>query len=358
MRDNSVSIAKGIAIALVVLAHSGESEFADRYFGMFLVPLFLFMSGYCFKDKYLDDALTFIKKRFTGIYWPYLKWSILFLLLHNIFYHLNIYSDEYGYGGKTSILYTSADFVRRAISVATQMQGYEQLLGAYWFMKLLFVGSFIFYITLKIMKSNAWGALLLLALSVLLSILDWRLNYYFHIGTREFYAAFFLYVGYLYKKHQLSFHQRPWIWCLGVIMVVAGAQLWYTTMHNYDWWRILPHAFTCILAILTILCFSQYLARKVGNKSLKCMVFMGDHTMEVLTWHFLSMKLVSLMIIAIYALPIKRLPEFPVIGEYTYQGWWIAYLIVGIGIPLVWTYYYHLLKDRLIKYSSDKTLTS
>ena len=356
MRDKSVSLAKGIAIALVVLIHSIPPGFIASLGGIFVLSSFFFMSGYCFKDKYLDDALAFIKKRFTGIYWPYLKWSLLFLLLHNVFYHLHIYSDEYGYGGKTSVFYTSSDFVGKAISIATKMQGHEQLLGAYWFMKLLFVGSFIFYIALKVLKSKAWGALLLLALSVLLSTLDWKL-YYFNIGTREFYAAFFLYIGYLYKKHQLDFHQRPWIWCLAVILVVSGTQLWFTTMHNYDYWKILPHAFTVISATLTLLCFSQYLARKVENKSVKCMVFIGDHTMEVLTWHFLSMKLVSLIIITIYHLPIKRLSEFPVIEEYARQGWWIAYLIVGVAIPVIWTFYYHLFKDRLINNTFDKVHT-
>ena len=356
MRDKSVSLAKGIAIALVVLIHSIPPGFIASLGGIFVLSSFFFMSGYCFKDKYLDDALAFLKKRFTGIYWPYLKWSLLFLLLHNVFYHLHIYSDEYGYGGKTSVFYTSSDFVGKAISIATKMQGHEQLLGAYWFMKLLFVGSFIFYIALKVLKSKAWGALLLLALSVLLSTLDWKL-YYFNIGTREFYAAFFLYIGYLYKKHQLDFHQRPWIWCLAVILVVSGTQLWFTTMHNYDYWKILPHAFTVISATLTLLCFSQYLARKVENKSVKCMVFIGDHTMEVLTWHFLSMKLVSLIIITIYHLPIKRLSEFPVIEEYARQGWWIAYLIVGVAIPVIWTFYYHLFKDRLINNTFDKVHT-
>ena len=226
MRDNSVSIAKGITIALVVMVHFVCIDFIIRCILIFVLTLFFFMSGYCFKDKYLDDALAFIKKRFTGIYWPYLKWSLLFLLMHNVFYHLNIYSDEYGYGGKTSILYTTADFVKRAISVTTQMQGHEQLLGAYWFMKLLFIGSFIFYIALKVLKSKAWGALLLLALSVLL-----------------------------------------------------------------------------------------------------------------------------------YSLPIKRLSEFPVIEEYTRQGWWIAYLIVGVAIPVIWTFYYHLFKDRLINNTFDKVHT-
>ena len=123
MRDKSISIAKGISIALVVMAHSICIDFIIRCILIFALSLFFFVSGYCFKDKYLDDALAFVKKRFTGIYWPYLKWSLLFLLMHNVFYHLNIYSDEYGYWGKTSVLYTTADFVKRAISVTTQMQG-------------------------------------------------------------------------------------------------------------------------------------------------------------------------------------------------------------------------------------------
>jgi len=108
----------------------------------------------------------------------------------------------------------------------------------------------------------------------------------------------------------------------------------------------------CVLyfCILTIV---QWLSRKAENKSVKCIVFIGDHTIEVLTWLFLSMKLVSLMLIVIYNLPIKRLSEFPVIEEYTRQGWWIAYLIVGVAIPVIWTYYYHLFKDRLTKCSSD-----
>ncbi len=99
--------------------------------------------------------------------------------------------------------------------------------------------------------------------------------------------------------------------------------------------------------------FEPVSCTKTENKSMKCIVFIGDHTMEVLTWYFLSMKLVSLMLIATYDLPIKRLSEFPVIEEYTRQGWWIAYLVIGVGIPVIWTYYYHLFKDRLTKCSSD-----
>lgn len=63
--------------------------------------------------------------------------------------------------------------------------------------------------------------------------------------------------------------------------------------------------------------------------------FVGDRTIDVLTWHFLSFKLISIIIISYYSLPKAQLGEFPVIEEYAYQGWWIAYVIVGVLIPLI-----------------------
>ena len=92
MRNNAVSIAKGVAIILMVMAHTRCGIWWQYYINMFHMPLFLFMSGYCFKIGYLEDWRTYIKKRVTGIYWPFVKWSVLFLLLHNVFFMLNIYN--------------------------------------------------------------------------------------------------------------------------------------------------------------------------------------------------------------------------------------------------------------------------
>ena len=114
MRDLSVSIAKGIAIILVVMIHARCPELLSNWLCMIVMPAFFFMSGYCFKNKYLSDAKGYTIKRVTGIYWPYLKWSLLFLLLHNVFYYLNIYSNEYGFHGRTSVLYTATDFLNKS----------------------------------------------------------------------------------------------------------------------------------------------------------------------------------------------------------------------------------------------------
>ena len=64
----------------------------------------------------------------------------------------------------------------------------------------------------------------------------------------------------------------------------------------------------------------------------KALDFIGKNTLTILTWHFLAFKLVSLLIIDIYDLPIERLAEFPVITEYSKQGWWIAYFIIAMVV--------------------------
>lgn len=320
------------------------------------MPLFFFMSGYCFKIKYLDDERGYLKKRVMGIYLPYLKWSLFFLLIHNVCFRLDIYSDEYGFIGRVSSLYIFSDFINHAISIVTKMTEHEQLLGGYWFLKSLFVGSLIFYGTMKLLKGSKVGMFLLLLLSLLLVYMNWKIPY-FHVGHREFLAAFYLYCGHLYKRYQLNWHHNIWMNIVFAVIVGIGSVYWPASMLSLTYVRMLPYVVTSIMGVLVILNIGQHLSQCEHSKIKQFLVYVGNYTFNVLTWHFLSMKLVSLMLIAIYGLPIKRLSEFPVIAEYAKLGWWIAYFVVGVAVPIIWTYYYHLFKDRLMNSSTNKTLS-
>lgn len=347
MRDEGVTISKGLAIILMVLGHTHCPDVVNNYLVMLRMPLFFFMSGYCFKTKYLDDAKKYLKKRVTGIYWPYLKWSLFFLLIHNLCFQLNIYSDEYGFEGRTSFLYTTSDFVNHAFDIVTKMKGHEQLLGGYWFLKSLFVGSVIFYVTMKLLKGAKVGVFLLLLLSILLTFTTWKLSL-FHIGSRECFAAFYIYVGHLYKKHQLSWHRNIWLNIIFVIIVGIGSLYWQAPMIKLSYIQMLPYAVSSIMGILVVFNISQHIAQQTRpeSKVRQFLIYIGGYTFNVLTWHFISMKTVSLAIICIYGLHIKRLSEFAVIDEYARQGWWLAYFIVGVGIPVVGTYVYHRLAKK------------
>lgn len=60
--DIRVSICKAFAIILMVLAHSTGGTF-DHFVNLFHMPLFFFMSGFCFKEKYLVDFCGFIVRK-------------------------------------------------------------------------------------------------------------------------------------------------------------------------------------------------------------------------------------------------------------------------------------------------------
>lgn len=151
-RNETITMMKAFAILLMVTAHAGFYHQGQVFINMFHMPVFFFCSGYCFKEKYLTDARTFAMKRVKGIYWPYVKWSLLFLALHNVFFYLNIYSDEHGFRGNVSELYTWQMFAERGFHIVSRMTDAEQLLGGYWFLHTLFFASFLAYITIRVVK--------------------------------------------------------------------------------------------------------------------------------------------------------------------------------------------------------------
>ena len=332
MKFDNISISKGIAIILMVVVHSRFSEYGSDFINMYHMPLIFFFSGYCFKEGYLFDFKTFAKKRIKGIYYPYVKWGLVFLLLHNVFFYLNIYNSEFGFRGTVSYLYGYNDFLKRGIDIVISLSSAEQLLGGYWFLHSLFWGSFVFFLTVKIIKNRWVGGAFLLIATFLLLFLNLHIPV-FGIGAREFLGAFFMVIGSAYRYSNYKIENRYWIIPLSALILIISTRHWQCGMLSLTWQKVLPYSFSALAGTIMVFVFSNVIMKsKVG---LKTFVYIGDHTLDILTWHFLSFKLVSLVIIWIYKMPIEMLAEFPVIEDYAYKGWWMAYCLVGIGMPLV-----------------------
>ena len=78
-------------------------------------------------------------------------------------------------------------------------------------------------------------------------------------------------------------------------------------------------------------------------------MYVGGKTFNVLTWHMLSFKLVSLAIILIYSLPWNQIAGFPVIAEYASRGWFPVYFVIGVIVPIAWSYWYDKVKLKIKK---------
>jgi hypothetical protein len=137
----------------------------------------------------------------------------------------------------------------------------------------------------------------------------------------------------MYRKHNYSFENSWWLIISSALIIAIGTEFWQTSMTHLKFNCIVPYIMTALLGTLMVLGLSRRLA-VCENFVKRFLVFVGDNTLDILTWHLLSFKLVSVLLIVIYELNFQRLSEFPVIEEYAYSGWWLLYLAIGIVVPL------------------------
>ena len=67
-RDETVQLSKAIGIVLMVIGHSGFWPYENPFIYAFHMPLFFFLSGYCFKDANLSNPQEYIKRKIKGVY--------------------------------------------------------------------------------------------------------------------------------------------------------------------------------------------------------------------------------------------------------------------------------------------------
>lgn len=149
-----------------------------------------------------------------------------------------------------------------------------------------------------------------------------------HITPQLLLASIFFLIGYWFKyKNVKTFNKTKII--LSIILIAIGSVAWKMGMGaiTYENSRMLPYIVTGTIG--TWMLYSLPWDR-IKGKFAYVLQFIGNNTLTILTWHFLSFKFVSLLIIFIYGLPIERLAEFPVITEYSVKGWWLAYILFAM----------------------------
>lgn len=362
--DYSINYTKALGILLMVLGHCGCSvPYSVQFLSMFHMPLFFFVSGYCFKRSNLSiaNAGKYSLRKIKGLYWPFVKWGMLFLLLHNCFYYANIYSNTYGYKGGTSTLYSVRDIIIKCYFIVTRMQGEEQLLGGYWFLAALFSGIVVSWVVLHFIKKTEYSAMLVFIMSIFLNI--YRVTFdgllcsicginfpvpFIDLGARAFEVAFFITVGLYFAEKKLPCFNWLMIF-VGYLVTFVGSFFWKINPGEmfFENVKYVPYLLTGIIA--TWCTYSMFNKIKLENGGGKLLNFIGSNTLTILTWHFLSFKIVSLLIILMYDLNIQRLSEFPVIEEYALKGWWIIYFLFAILSCCVLAYCNKYIKSPWLK---------
>lgn len=376
--DSSISICKGLAIILMVIGHAEAPGAISAFIYEFHMPLFFITAGYFFNLKYLNDEATFVKRRFKGLYVPFVKWALFFLIIHNWMFKWGILNEKYGnFQGGVTHPYSWHQLQQNFWNIITAMGGYDEFLaGAFWFFRALLVASILFLVLFQLgvtadksfcrLFNKTWrdcqessstalrigGSIVV----VLFLVMVWKSSEQLRMislvqgGDRDLMGCMFFGIGFLlrYVLHRIP--QTWWLTLAYASVVVAGAT-WFTASMTF---RISLHHVLALPVPALLGFLMTYNVSVVINRheSLlkRFLVYCGDNTLCVFVFHIVAFKVVSLIKIWYYGLDWLQIGCHMVIHEHSQEDlFWILYSIAGVGIPLSVNYLYSNLRSRVCR---------
>lgn len=349
MRETKFSILKAIAIICVVLSHAGISGWLFNFVFIFHVPIFFICAGYFFNTKYLTDERTYIVHRFKGLYLPFVRWSLFFLLIHNVLFPLGILSETYGNaGGGVTHPYTWQQFSQHAWSIVSNMSGYDQFLcGAFWFFRALLLASIGFLLMFKLLnrsaqlrdyKHTAWGVLFITFL-----LITWKTTTHLNLtgvaqgGYRELMGMAFMTAGFLLKQYEVC-DKLNWKTALtsGTILLLASCFFPSSMVWNPNFTQFISLPLPAIAAFVMFTYISAWIDRHPGLIK-RTLAYIGEHTLYIFAFHLVAFKVVSALKVWFYDLPWEAVGGHPVVITPANNWIWvILYLAAGVILPLLW----------------------
>lgn len=350
-RSTCFTMVKAIAIICVVLSHAGISGWLSHFVFIFHVPIFFLCAGYFFHTKYLNDAHSFVMHRVKGLYWPFVRWSVFFLVIHNLLFTCGILSEQPQFGNATmGVLhpYNWTQWSQHLWSIVFNMSGYNDFLcGSFWFFRALFVASLLFLVLFKILRKNSrfaqdkqagWA---LLGCGVLLTL--WKTTCGIHVtglaqgGYRELLGLSFMAAGFLLRQYKVM-ERLTWkvaVPC-AVLLLVASFLFPSSMAFNGKTLDFVSIFLPAIAAFIAIAYGCQFIDRR-DTFVKRSLVHIGDNTLYIFAFHIVAFKVVSALKVACYGLPWEAVGGHPtVLNPASNVLWVILYLIAGVGLPLLW----------------------
>ena len=380
-RDTTISIAKGIAIILMVIAHAEAPGWLCKFIFEFHMPLFFITAGYFFSTKYLHDEATFVKKRIKGLYIPFVKWAVFFLIIHNWMFDIGLLNEVYGNeSGGVLHPWSWHQMQQNLWNIFTAMGGYDAFLcGAFWFFRGLFVASILYLIIYKVLDTiisrtprisripRISSSIPYLICLIMLLLCGWKTCEGLKVinlvqgGYRDMMGCFFFGIGFIFRQfaeryRNLISHYYTSVWITIIFAIVVFLFSKYLTA-NMNWrssfQQFLSLPLPAILGFLMTYNISGWIDI-YDNRFKQSLVYIGDHTLNIFIFHIVSYKVVSLIKIWYYGLDIRQIGCHMVIHDYSQQDYfWILYTIAGVGLPIAGTWLCNRAKLKLREYRAS-----
>ena len=340
--SNKVNVLKALAILLVV---SGHLEFS--LLGMFTpysfqLALFFFISGYLFKDKYLDDVFTFIKRRVRSLLVPY--------FLYNVFY----------LGVTVLIARLTGKFWGMPLSlknffITPFLNGHQfDLSCPMWFVTQLFMTMIVFLFLFRVLKKSFDNKFFHLWVFALLGIAAIPVSKVITLDSvtliiiRTMFSLFFVYLGYYYRNYiedKVNIFTLKWA---GAVIALQSV-LWlfnrdFDPEHGIGlsyvlvWARFDEQMIVPVITALTGIWASLLVVKLVYPyvKDSKFIKYTGETTYHIMANHLLVMYIITAVFLHIHNIPVQERANHDIYWIYN---------------PIQTTYFYFVLTMVISTYS-------
>ena len=294
------------------------------------MPCFFFISGMLLSDSCIEDVKYGIIHKVKSYYLPFVKWSILFVLLHNLFTYMGLQSGFY------DVKATMTKVLRVFL-----LKQSEPMLSQLWFLASLTISSLLAVFTTHLLKTKKLLNIKFLCLSIAISLSLSVILSYVEINGRvtmvriSFFAYSFYLSGFLFRNLKLT---KRFLSAGCLLLYVIGAVCPFFIKLEFFGTRelsILLYYVVAMCGILATICLSRKLTE---IKCFNLLSFIGRNTLYILVFHYLAFKLVSFGYVMISGEDIELLTQNVI---YAPEWWlWIVYSVAGVTIPLLIRYFF------------------
>lgn len=351
-RLTEVDIARGIGIVLVVIGHCIPDVLRiKQLIYLFHMPLFFFLSGYCFRGQTEEPILHYILRKVKSLYIPFVLCNCFALIFHQFFCKIGIYPQESLF---TSVGQFAQYFIR--ILMCVKM---EDIVAPLWFLPILMIVSISSFIAWRIVKKLGWSENM------------------FRISVLFIYTAAFLMprtglsrayilwalgvlifnVGYLAREKRILEHISTRMLAGFCVLLLLGAQMCDINLIQMRIGNPITYAVFGIAGI----CVVMKITEAVSGFGASVLAYLGNKSLYILEWHYYAFLVITIpcqyliqrsillngVFVSYHAIPMMLNPCL-----------FVAYVVSGICIPLVGKELLVNLKGRIGKRQNEKRSNS
>lgn len=322
-------IYKAIVIILVVIGHSAGGVLTNIIY-QFHMAAFFWISGYTANNN---------KKSF----WDYMVKKFCKLMLP--FYFIVFCGDLIYYvANKLGVLiyFSSMDvptsFSSSISGFLTGTAIYCDVLGAMWFIPVMFISGMIFKILIDLFDDKPWS---MLAVSICLCVL----GEYLALNHIQMYnidlaaiAQYYMTIGYLFKRSKMNVITDKYYKIILLVMVVIYGILFglLNIRLSMDWpSRSLNGCFDLILPIMgivTVMCLSKLL--ELNRKICEFFSYIGRKTYGIMCFHFIGFKVSYLIFVFLGQMTWLQF-SYLTPGGLSIRKYWLVIDVIAIAVSIL-----------------------